>query len=83
MGTGSHLWQWQSQRFSTTGTSLGCYELPLGGFNVWHKKLKDRSMFFALFNLKGKKSRFQNDVAFAFLGEIRQTDVSTIKLQCL
>jgi hypothetical protein len=31
--------------------ATGCYELPLGGLNVWHKKLKDRSMFFALFNV--------------------------------
>src|SRR5438046_9286764 len=34
--------------------TTGCDELPLGGFNVWHKKLKDRSMFLSLFNVKTK-----------------------------
>ena len=31
--------------------ATGCYELPLGDLNVWHKKLKDRPMFFALFDV--------------------------------
>jgi hypothetical protein len=53
--------------------------LPLGGFNVWHKKLKDPSMSFALFNLKAKRAGFKTHDRFAFLGD-RQTENRPIKL---
>jgi hypothetical protein len=31
--------------------AAGCYELPLRALNVWHKKVKDRPMFFAPFHV--------------------------------
>ncbi len=31
--------------------ATGCYELSLGGLNVWHQKIKDRPMFFAAFDV--------------------------------
>ena len=31
--------------------ATGCYELPLGLVNVWHKKVKDRPVFFAPFHV--------------------------------
>jgi hypothetical protein len=62
--------------------TTGCYELPLGGLNVWHEKLKDRSMFFAPFNVKAKRAGFKTYDRFAFLRD-RQTENRPIKPQCL
>jgi hypothetical protein len=59
--------------------TTGCDELPLGGFNVWHKKLKDRSMFFALLNAKAKRAGFKTYDRFAFLCD-RQIENRPIKL---
>ena len=47
--------------------ATGCYELPLGLLNVWHKKVKDRPMFFAPFHVQAKSTGFKTYDRFAFL----------------
>jgi hypothetical protein len=62
--------------------ATGCNELPLGLLNVWHKKVKDRPMFFASFHIQAKSTGFKTHDRFAPLCD-RQAEDRPIKLQCL